>query len=132
MAQINAGKVIMCVPPGTLKKIKALNALGVKRLDIPYSHDQRIETVTNDCLGENYVVSYDIDHMNLATTLRWRELSSEEIKANRWNMMMKNSQESEEYYQGVKALRASHRDDVADAIPHSIIRSIPKVKPDGN
>lgn len=121
------------VPIGTLKKIKALNALGVHRLDIPYFYDERLETIFAEALGEDHIIHWDIDNRTRTTTLRWRELSVEEQKAARWNKMMRTlSKETDEIKRSKQALRASHRDDVADAMSHAIIRSIPKVKPDGN
>lgn len=121
------------VPIGTLKKIKALNALGVHRLDIPYFYDERLETIFAEALGEDHIIHWDIDNITRTTTLRWRELSVEEQKAARWNKMMRTlSKETDEIKRSKQALRASHRDDVADAMSHAIIRSISKVKPDGN
>lgn len=121
------------VPIGTLKKIKALNALGVRTLDIPWFYEEKIETLFAEALGEDHILAWGINERTHTTTIRWRELTIEEQKAARWNKAMRaidsarTSQINEK-----QALRASHRDDVADAISHSIIRSIPKVKPDGN
>lgn len=120
------------VPIGTLKKIKALNALGVHILDIPWFYEQKIETLFAEALGEDHIVAWSIDERTRTTTIRWRELTVEEQKAARWNKMMRTlSKETDEIKRSKQALRASHRDDVADAMSHTIIRSIPKVKPDG-
>lgn len=121
------------VPIGTLKKIKALNALGVHTLDIPWFYEQRVETIFAEALGEDHIVQWGIDERTRTTTLRWRELTLQEQKAARWNKMMSTLSKSiDEKDRSAQALRASHRDDVADAMSHAIIRSIPKVKPDGN
>lgn len=121
------------VPIGTLKKIKALNALGVHTLDIPWFYEQKIETLFAEALGEDHIVQWGIDERTRTTTIRWRELTIEEQKAARWNKMMRTLSKSiDEKDRSEQALRASHRDEGADAISHSIIRSIPKVKPDGN
>lgn len=121
------------VPIGTLKKIKALNALGVYTLDIPWFYEQRVETLFAEALGEDHIVQWYTDDRTRTTTIRWRELTLEEQKAVRWNKMMRTlSKQVDEAERDEQALRASHRDDLADAISHAIIRSIPKVKPDGN
>lgn len=121
------------VPIGTLKKIKALNALGVHTLDIPWFYEQRVETIFAEVLGEDHIIQWNTDERTRTTTLRWRELTLEEQRALKWRHMMA-AVDSERQAQDimVKALRASLRDAVADAMSHSIIRSIPKVKPDGN
>lgn len=133
MAQTYSTIGRIAVPIGTLKKIKALNALGVHTLDIPWFYEQKVETLFAEALGEDHILVWNTDDRTRTTTLRWRELTIEEQKTARWNKIMEGvSSQQEAQDRMYKALRASHRDDAADAMPHSIIRSIPKVKPDGN
>lgn len=135
MAQAYTEHEIILVPKGTLKQIKTMISLGISQMEIPWIKFQTrdTETLHTDALGEGWLIVYTKNDLTLATTIRWRELTLSEQKALRWrNMMAAVDSETQAQDVMLKALRASHRDDVADAISHSIIRSIPKVKPDGN
>lgn len=135
MAQAQSGRDLILVPKGTLKQIKTMMALGLSELQIPWHkfQTQNNEAFRSDVLGPEWEISYFKDRLTLATTIRWRELTIKERKEKKWREIMSGIAEATEAQERTaKALRASNRDDVADALSRAIIRSIPEVKPDGN